>query len=162
MYELGIATQSLKPAHEYTPWVTIDGHHYYDESSAESLESYLCSNYLKEAPECKMQTQMLKKLPAKMCFRENAPTSSVLIEVYYEALCGGCMDFITRQLHSTYMEFKEHLNVKFYPYGNTATSKNLDPYGTLYDNLDTYVSKCSIDSPKTFLCIFIISLLLLQ
>ena len=135
MYELGIATQSLKPAHEYTPWVTIDGHHYYDESSAESLESYLCSNYLKEAPECKMQTQMLKKLPAKMCFREDAPTSAVLIEVYYEALCGGCMDFITRQLHPTYMEFKEHLNVKFYPYGNTATSKNLDPYGMILPSL---------------------------
>merc|ERR1712098_1037530 len=52
-----------------------------------------------------------------MCFREDAPTSSALIEVYYEALCGGCMDFITRQLHPTYMELKEHLNVKFYPYG---------------------------------------------
>ena len=129
MYELGIATQSLKPAHEYTPWVTIDGEHSFNEASAEGLEGFLCKGLLKLAPECKTQIQTSKKLPMKKCFREDAPKSSALLEVYYEALCGGCMDFITRQLHPTYMEFKEYLKVKLYPYGNTMTSPNLDPYG---------------------------------
>ena len=128
MYELGIATQSLKPAHEYTPWVTIDGEHSFDEGTG-GLETFLCSGLLKDAPECKQRTQIMRSAPAKMCYREDAPTTSTLIEVYYEALCGGCMDFITTELHPTYMQFKRYLSVQFYPYGNTMTSENLDPYG---------------------------------
>ena len=128
MYELGIATQSLKPSHEYTPWVTINGEHSFDEGTG-GLESYLCNNLLKEAPECKQQTLTLMNAPLKKCYREDTPTTTVLIEVYYEALCGGCIDFITNHLHPVYMEFKKYLHVKFYPYGNTRMSKNLDPYG---------------------------------
>ena len=114
MYELGIATQSLKPAHEYTPWVTIDGEHSFDESTG-GLETFLCSGLLKDTPECKQRTQIMSSAPAKMCYREDAPTTSTLIQVYYEALCGGCMDFITTELHPTYMQFTKYLNVQFYP-----------------------------------------------
>ena len=128
MYELGIATQSLKPSHEYTPWVTINGEHSFDEGTG-GLESYLCNNLLKEAPECKQQTLTLMNAPLKKCYREDTPTTTVLIEVYYEALCGGCIEFITDHLHPVYMEFKKYLHVKLYPYGNTMMSKNLDPYG---------------------------------
>jgi len=128
MYELGIATQSLKPAHEYTPWVTINGEHSFDEETG-GLEAFLCSDLLKNAPECKQRTQMMSTAPAMMCYREDAPTTSTLIQVYYEALCGGCIEFITTQLHPAYMQFKKYLNVQFYPYGNTVTSGNLDPYG---------------------------------
>ena len=127
MYKLGIATASLKPPHEYTPWVTIDDEH--SDDAEDSLESFLCSGLLKEAPECKQQSTSLQSLSVKKCYREDTPVPSVSIELYYEALCGGCMEFITQQLLPTYMQLEKYLKVQLFPYGNTRVSKNLDPYG---------------------------------
>lgn len=127
MYKLGLATNSLKPPHEYTPWITINEEHSFAEGPG--LESFLCSDLLKEAPECKQQLQNIKTSSLNKCFREDSPAPTVLIEAYYEALCGGCMHFIQQLLEPTYTELHKYLNVQLYPYGNTRISKDLDPYG---------------------------------
>ena len=130
MYKLGVATNSLKPPHEYTPWLTVDGVH--SEVAEDNLEKFLCSGPLKGAPECSDQeitTMMLSPPAIKKCYREDAPSTMVSIDVYYEALCGGCVEFITQQLQPTYPHLKKYLNVQLYPYGNTEMSEYLDPYG---------------------------------
>ena len=129
MYQLGIDTKSLEPPHEYTPWVTIDGE--YSLSATKSLESFLCNGALKDAPECSVKSSTLKDPQVKNCYREDVPKPLVSIRAYYEALCGGCIHFITQELEPTYMKLKKYLNVQLYPYGNTRESKDLDPYGNV-------------------------------
>jgi len=140
MYDLAIATQSLKPPHEYAPWVTFNGEHSWhheEKGDKGGLESYLCNNLLKEAPECKQQNAQLQKY-----YREDDPATTVLIEIYYEPLCGGCMDFIINHLHPVYMELKKYLRVKLYPYGNTLMSKNLDRYGMYVFSCQHGIEEC--------------------
>ena len=127
MYQLGVATKSLDPPHEYTPWVTIDGK--YSLAATKSLESVLCNGALKDAPECLHKSSTLKDIELMNCYREDVPDPLVSIQAYYEALCGGCIHFITEELQPTYKKFKKYLNVELYPYGNTKESKDLDPAG---------------------------------
>ena len=139
MYKLGVATKALKPPHEYTPWVTVNDVH--SDEAQESLESFLCSGILKGAPECHGPNTAISDSSVKKCYREDAPVPSVSIEVYYEALCGGCVGFITQELHPTYRQLKKYLNVQFYPYGNTRISKTPDPYGNMLDTITICIKK---------------------
>ena len=129
MYELGVATKSLHPPHEYTPWITINDEHL--DGAQESLESFLCSGILKGVPECQEQNAQLTESSVRKCYREDTPVPLISIAVYYESLCGGCMGFITQELHPTYMQLQKYLNVELYPYGNTKIGEDLDPYGNI-------------------------------
>ena len=129
MYQLGIATKSLEPPHEYTPWVTIDEE--YSLAATKSLESFLCDGALKDAPECLVRSRPLEDTHVVHCYREDVPDPLISIQAYYEALCGGCIHFITQELEPTYKKLKKYLNVQLYPYGNTRESKDLDPYGNV-------------------------------
>ena len=132
MYQLGIATKSLNPAHEYTPWVTVSGQHF--DAAESDLELFLCNGLLKNAPECKkknvLNTQNEISI-VKNCYRDDVPLPMVSIGAYYEPLCTGCVDYITNQLRPAYLKLNKYLNVELYPYGNTQISKNNDPYGNV-------------------------------
>ncbi|XP_050304170.1 GILT-like protein 1 [Anthonomus grandis grandis] len=46
--------------------------------------------------------------------------ASVNVSVYYETLCPDCINFITTQLHPTYLELGDQfVHLDFIPYGNT-------------------------------------------
>lgn len=48
-----------------------------------------------------------------------APTASpVSIGLYYEILCGGCRDFIARQLYPVYLKVGNIMDITLVPYGN--------------------------------------------
>lgn len=53
-------TDALKPAHQYVPWVTINGVHteVMNDKCLSNLLAYLCANYLVKAPECKTVSQL--------------------------------------------------------------------------------------------------------
>ena len=56
MYKLSVATASLKPPHQYAPWVTIDGKHSAD--AEDDLRSFLCKGSLKDVEECHSKTPL--------------------------------------------------------------------------------------------------------
>ena len=51
------------------------------------------------------------------CYREDVPTIDV--NLYYEALCPGCMNFVLNELYPTYQKLNKYINIKLFPYGNT-------------------------------------------
>ena len=54
---------------------------------------------------------LLKEIP-------NSKADSVSVTLYYEALCGGCHDWITTELVSTYEKLGQYIDFEFVPYGN--------------------------------------------
>ena len=54
----------------------------------------------------------------------------ILIELYYESLCGGCRQFILEQLFPTYEKLYSTgiFDIKLYPYGNAKESKDGDKW----------------------------------
>lgn len=62
-------TDALQPAHQYVPWILIDGVHTEDleNKCLANLLGYLCKNYLsKNQPECK-QADLAQTMPAEKC-----------------------------------------------------------------------------------------------
>ena len=61
------------------------------------------------------------------CYRDDVPTIDV--NLYYEALCGGCMNFLETELYPTYQKLSKYINLKLLPYGNTQMSETPDSQG---------------------------------
>ena len=40
------------------------------------------------------------------------------VTLYYEALCGGCHDWILNEMFPTYQKIGKYMEVDFVPYGN--------------------------------------------
>jgi len=55
-----------------------------------------------------------------------SPAPPVRVDLYYEALCGGCRDFFTGQLYPTYQSLSAVMDVHLYAYGNAHHSNNTD------------------------------------
>ena len=51
------------------------------------------------------------------CYREDVPTIDV--NLYYEALCPGCMNFVSTELYPMFQKLHKYVNLKLLPYGNT-------------------------------------------
>lgn len=51
-----------------------------------------------------------------------AKSDKVSVVLYYEALCGGCHDWITTELVSTYEKLGKYMDFEFVPYGNAHVS----------------------------------------
>ena len=74
------------------------------------------------------------------------------VTLYYEALCGGCHDWILNEMFPTYQKIGKYMEVDFVPYGNAhvyiySTNLiiprlfNLCVYAKIPDNLITATSK---------------------
>ena len=48
----------------------------------------------------------------------NLKSDKVSVTLYYEALCGGCHEWITQELVSTYEKLGKYMDFEFVPYGN--------------------------------------------
>ena len=48
----------------------------------------------------------------------NARADHVKLVLYYEALCGGCHQWITDEMYPTYQKLGKYMDVEFVPYGN--------------------------------------------
>ena len=51
------------------------------------------------------------------CYRDDVPTIDV--NLYYEALCGGCINFVENEVYPTFQKLSKYINLKLLPYGNT-------------------------------------------
>ena len=80
------------------------------ESSVNFSVENLLSNLLK--PRQLQETKVISR-----CYREDVPTIDV--NLYYEALCPGCMNFVLNELYPTYQKLNKYINIKLFPYGNT-------------------------------------------
>ena len=80
------------------------------ESSVNFSVENLLSNLLK--PRKLQDTKVISR-----CYREDVPTIDV--NLYYEALCPGCMNFVLNELYPTYQKLNKYINIKLFPYGNT-------------------------------------------
>jgi len=50
--------------------------------------------------------------------KPNAKADHVKLVLYYEALCGGCHQWITDEMYPTYQKLGKYMDVEFVPYGN--------------------------------------------
>ena len=48
----------------------------------------------------------------------SAKADHVKVTLYYEALCGGCHDWILNEMFPTYQKIGKYMEVDFVPYGN--------------------------------------------
>ena len=55
-------------------------------------------------------------------------SDKVSVVLYYEALCGGCHDWITTELVSTYEKLGKYMDFEFVPYGNAHVSLILNDH----------------------------------
>merc|ERR1712002_419667 len=53
-------------------------------------------------------------------------TPSVTIDLYYEALCGGCHHFIIEQLQPAMQKLGKYIDVTIYPFGNAEFTERPD------------------------------------
>jgi len=53
-HEVAVITDNLSPAHQYVPWVVINGQHNVKEENAvlNDMLSYVCDNYDGDKPSC--------------------------------------------------------------------------------------------------------------
>ena len=61
------------------------------------------------------------------CYRDDFPT--VDVNLYYEALCPACMNFVSNELYPAYHNLGKYINLKLLPYGNTETWDKTDSEG---------------------------------
>ena len=59
----------------------------------------------------------LETISVSRCYREDVPTIDV--NLYYEALCPGCMNFVSTELYPMFQKLHKYVNLKLLPYGNT-------------------------------------------
>ena len=69
----------------------------------------------------------VNKALATRCYRDDVPTIDV--NLYYEGLCGGCMNFVANELYPAYEKLGKYINLQLLPYGNTRTSDTPDSEG---------------------------------
>ena len=62
-------------------------------------------------------TQSKEIKEVSRCYREDIPTISV--NLYYEALCPGCMNFVSHELYPMFQKLHKYVNLKLLPFGNT-------------------------------------------
>jgi len=67
------------------------------------------------------QISLAKEIP-------NSKADSVSVTLYYEALCGGCHDWITTELVSTYEKLGQYIDFEFVPYGNAHQQPDGDSW----------------------------------
>ncbi|KAL2097631.1 hypothetical protein ACEWY4_006838 [Coilia grayii] len=59
----------------------------------------------------------------KQCVEYNNTSSDkVAIALYYESLCPGCRQFLTTQLHPTWVMLRDIMDVQLVPFGNAVES----------------------------------------
>ena len=63
------------------------------------------------------ETNNLETKSISRCYREDVPTIDV--NLYYEALCPGCMNFVSTELYPMFQKLHKYVNLKLLPYGNT-------------------------------------------
>ena len=76
----------------------------------ENISQTLLSNVLKEPI-------LMKKSDARRGYRDDVPT--VDVNLYYEALCPYCTDWVDNQLVPTHQKLGKYINFGLFPYGNT-------------------------------------------
>ena len=86
IHKLAERTKNLKPPHEYSPWVVINGVHteILQWKVSEDLKRLVCKLYTGTQP------------------KECQGTFPVLLELYYESDCSKCKSFITENLFPTW------------------------------------------------------------
>ena len=94
-----------------------------DNISLEDLPKNFFVNFVK-TPSLKIKHEI------KRCFRDDVPTISV--KVYYEALCPGCIHFLTSELSPTFQKLGKYIDLELFPYGNTKTEAVLDSEGNFH------------------------------
>ena len=107
---IGLTMSSLSMAkpQEQSVWIfqqPIDIDHQIDFSVESLMNRLLKPSNVKE------------KTTISRCYREDVPTINV--NLYYEALCGGCMHFVLEEIYPTYQKLNKYINLKLLPYGNT-------------------------------------------
>ena len=61
---------------------------------------------------------MRKEFDFKFQFQPSSKADHVKLTLYYEALCGGCHQWITGEFHETYQKLGQYIDIDFVPYGN--------------------------------------------
>ena len=59
-----------------------------------------------------------KEFDFKFQFQPSSKADHVKLTLYYEALCGGCHQWITGEFHETYQKLGQNIDIDFVPYGN--------------------------------------------
>jgi len=60
--------------------------------------------------------------------KPSAKADHVKVTLYYEALCGGCHDWILNEMFPTYQKIGKYMEVDFVPYGNAHQHQNGDSW----------------------------------
>ena len=79
-----------------------------------------------------------EKKTTSRCYREDVPTIDV--NLYYEALCGGCMHFVLYEIYPAYQKLNKYINLKLLPYGNTRMATD-NTGKRILDKLDDHHKK---------------------
>ena len=67
---------------------------------------------------------MKRKLSTKYLFLFQPKADHVKVTLYYEALCGGCHQWISDEMYPTYQKLGKYMDVEFVPYGNAHVRIN--------------------------------------
>merc|ERR1712156_432707 len=60
--------------------------------------------------------------------KPNSKADHVKLTLYYEALCGGCHQWITGEFHETYQKLGQYIDIDFVPYGNAHQQQDGDSW----------------------------------
>merc|ERR1711993_223601 len=85
------------------------------------IEAASAKNYKKF--ETKMRSYVIFLIVILSMWQESfskpsAKADHVKVTLYYEALCGGCHDWILNEMFPTYQKIGKYMEVDFVPYGN--------------------------------------------
>lgn len=113
-------------------------------------QSYWCQN-IDTATECgvlaycKLRNPKLDEQQKKIV-NDAVP---VIVELYYESFCGGCQEFMIKQLYPAYQKLYSTgiFQIGLYPYGNAEEKQN--PDGTYHFDCQHGEIECEVNMIET-------------
>jgi len=120
------AAQKTDPAHQYVPWVTVNGVHdrSVEDQIIDNLVRYACSQYTGSDIPAVCQNQAASN---KKCLNDDQPLQILALT---ESLCPYCQHFILGSLNEAVntKDIEKIANITMIPFGNAKETQSGDHY----------------------------------